>query len=107
MKRQDDHASPREVDAVVSTGDQPALQAALDGPDEVLDGPEPSKIVHALAHAVNHGPLPLVRIFPKIGAHTKHEHLDGLPPPSRRSRGVPYRSLTSSRHPSSLPSPRA
>jgi uncharacterized protein len=70
----------RNIDAAFRKGDLAALQAAVDEPDCVPNGPMPLTIGSCLVYAIYHSPSSFIRTLLAIGADPNAEADDGFPP---------------------------
>jgi uncharacterized protein len=88
----------RKIDAAFRAGDLAALQAAVDDPDSLPNGPMPLTIGPCLEYAIYHSPLAFIRALLEIGANPNNENNLGFPPLiaalacSRSQPGSPARS---------------
>lgn len=70
----------KQIDAAFRAGDLAALQAAVDDPASLPNGPMPLTIGSCLEYAIYHSPLPFIRTLLEIGADPNpRDHL-GFPP---------------------------
>jgi ankyrin repeat protein len=70
----------RRIDAAFKAGDLDALQAAVDDPAIVPNGPMPLAIGRCLEYAIYHSPLPFIRTLLEIGADPNGDDHSGFPP---------------------------
>jgi ankyrin repeat protein len=70
----------RKIDAAFRAGDLAALQAAVDDPFTVPNGPMPLTIGPCLEYAIYHSPLPFIRTLLEIGADPNPADHAGFPP---------------------------
>ncbi len=70
----------RKIDAAFRAGDLAALQAAVDDPSTVPNGPMPLTIGPCLEYAIYHSPLPFIRTLLEIGADPNPADHAGFPP---------------------------
>ncbi|MEO8679960.1 MAG: ankyrin repeat domain-containing protein [Vicinamibacterales bacterium] len=70
----------RRIDAAFRAGDLAALQAAVDDPGIVPNGPMPLAVGPCLEYAIYHSPLSFVRTLLEIGADPNPADHAGFPP---------------------------
>lgn len=93
-----EHQTFMKIDAAFRLGDLAALQASVDDPANVPNGPMPLTIGPCLEYAIYHSPLAFIRTLLEIGANPNPEDHIGFPPLiaalscSRAQRGAPGRS---------------
>ena len=68
------------IDAAFRAGDLRALQAAVDDPGAIPNGPMPLAIGSCLVYAVFHSPRPFIRELLVLGADPDSHDGDGFPP---------------------------
>ncbi len=70
----------KKIDAAFRVGDLNALQAAVDDPHSVPNGPMPLTIGRCLEYAIYHSPLAFIRTLLEIGADPNPANHAGFPP---------------------------
>src|SRR5919108_6083462 len=70
----------KKIDAAFRAGDLAALQAAVDDPASVPNGPMPLTIGSCLEYAIYHSPVPFIRTLLEIGADPNPADHAGFPP---------------------------
>lgn len=70
----------KNIDDAFRSGDLAALQAAVDDPACIPNGPMPLTIGTCLEYAIYHSPLPFIRILLEIGADPNPVDHTGFPP---------------------------
>jgi hypothetical protein len=70
----------KKIDAALRAGDLAALQAAVDDPAAVPNGPMPLVIGSCLEYAIYHSPLSFIRTLLEIGADPNPPDHSGFPP---------------------------
>jgi ankyrin repeat protein len=70
----------KNIDAAFREGDLAALQAAVDDPSIIPNGPMPLTIGTCLEYAIYHSPLPFIRILLETGADPNPVDHTGFPP---------------------------
>jgi uncharacterized protein len=75
-----EHEKFKKIDAAFRAGDLAALQAAVDDPAAVPNGPMPLVIGPCLEYAIYHSPLSFIRTLLEIGADPNPPDHSGFPP---------------------------
>jgi len=70
----------KKIDAAFRAGDLAALQAAVDDPASVPNGPMPLTIGSCLEYAVYHSPVPFIRTLLELDADPNPADHAGFPP---------------------------
>ena len=70
----------RKIDAAFRAGDLAALQAAVDDPSTVPNGPMPLTIGPCLEYAIYHSPLPFICTLLEIGADPNQRGVNDYTP---------------------------
>lgn len=70
----------RKIDAAFQAGDLAALQAAVDDPGMIPNGPMPLAVGPCLEYAIYHSPLRFIRELLTMGADPNPAYHSGFPP---------------------------
>ncbi len=75
-----EHEQFRRIDAAFRAGDLAALEAAVDQPSAIPNGPMPLAVGPCLVYAIYHSPVVFIRTLLEMGADPRLEVDDGFPP---------------------------
>ncbi len=75
-----EYAMFKQIDAAFRAGDLAALQAAVEDPASIPNGPMPLTIGACLEYAIYHSPVPFIRTLLELGAEPNPADHAGFPP---------------------------